>query len=151
MSECITVCFFFGASAQFWLPAPPSPSCPGGPVPAEARSQPAMLSRPWREGHMLMEVRAASSPETQRASCCPLGYKQQKHKTQPLEMKDILVSMNQTTCVLEMRSVGLGEGGWKFPWGGLCLKFNMLFLSLKAPATASSCFVILVPLSVWWM
>lgn len=100
---------------------------------------------------MLMEVRAASSPETQRASCCPLGYKQQKHKTQPLEMKDILVSMNQTTCVLEMRSVGLGEGGWKFPWGGLCLKFNMLFLSLKAPATASSCFVILVPLSVWWM
>lgn len=72
-------------------------------------------------------------------------------KTQPLEMKDVSVSMKQTTCVLEMRSAGLGEGGWKFPWGGLCLKFNMLFLSLKAPATASSCFVILAPLSVWWM
>lgn len=46
---------------------------------------------------------------------------------------------------------GLREGGWRFPWGGLCLKFNMLFLSLSTPGRAPSCFVILAPLSVWWM
>lgn len=56
-------------------------------------------------------------------------------KPQPLEMRDVLVSMNLTTHVLEMRGAGWERAGGGFPWGELCLKFNMLFLSLNAPAT----------------
>lgn len=53
--------------------------------------------------------------------------------------------------VLEMRGADWEREAGGFPWGGLCLKFNMLFLSLNAPAMASSSFVIVAPLSVWWM
>lgn len=53
--------------------------------------------------------------------------------------------MNLMTCVLEMRGAGWERETECFPWGGLCLNFNMLFLSLKAPATAPGSFVISAP------
>lgn len=50
-------------------------------------------------------------------------------QAQPLAMGGASVSLSGRR-VRQEREVRLGEGGCRFPWGGLCLKFNTLSLSL---------------------